>query len=60
MVTLLCLQMDQKGSAGTLQVNASQSLKVMQAQLTPHSEACPVVSLGAQAITDYAHIQEVR
>lgn len=52
--------MDQKRSAGTLQVNASQSLKVMQTQLTPHSEACPVVLLGAQAITDYSHIQEVR
>lgn len=59
-VTLVHLQMDQKESAGTLQVNASQSLKVKQTQLTPHSKACPVVSLGAQAITDYSRIQEVR
>lgn len=54
-VTLLHLQMDQKASAVMLQVNASPSYKVKQS--TPCSKAGPVVSLGAQAITDYSRIQ---
>lgn len=60
MVTLLCLHMYQKESAIMLQVNASQSLKVKQSQLRPHSKARLVVSLGAQAISDYCHIRKVR
>lgn len=52
--------MDQKESALVLQANASQSLKAKQSQLAPCSEACPVLSLGAEAITDYSRIQKVR
>lgn len=48
-----------EGSAGTIQVNASQSIKVKQPQLAPRSKACPLVSFGAQA-TDYSHVQKVR